>query len=243
MKSIDINCDLGEGGANDATLMPLISSCNIACGGHFGNNKSIASAISIAIENDVHIGAHPSYPDFKNFGRKSLNISLKELGNAIFEQIKRVFEEAKRQKTKLHHVKAHGALYNDLHTDSKKSQTFVEQILKIDERLMVFASPNSALKEVANEKLKVMTEGFADRLYEEDFKLVSRKNPNAVLSDKNAVLKQVFSMVKEGKIQLENQSVLQANFDTICVHSDTPNSIQILRFLNRELPKRNIQIS
>ncbi|HET8838573.1 MAG TPA: LamB/YcsF family protein, partial [Flavobacteriaceae bacterium] len=171
-----------------------------------------------------------------------LAISPKELGKTVFAQIKLVSQQAKVQKTTLHHVKAHGALYNDLCTDSEKSKTFVEQILKIDEGLIVLAPPNSALKEVANGKLKVMTEGFADRLYEEDFKLVSRKYPKAVLNEKNEVLEQVLAMVKKGEISLENGSILRSEFDTICVHSDTPNSLEILRFLNRELPKRNIQI-
>ena len=242
MATIDINCDLGEGGAHDAELMPLISSCNIACGGHFGKAKSIAVAIQLANENKVNIGAHPSYPDFTNFGRKSIKISFSDLGKTIFDQMKMVYEEAKTQKTKLRHVKAHGALYNDMQYDSKKSKVFVEQILNLDDNLVLFAPPNSALEEMAKGKLKIMREGFADRLYEENFKLVSREKPNAILSGKNQVLKQVLGMVKEGRVYLEKGTFLEVKFDTICVHSDTQNSPEILRFLNRELLLKNIQI-
>ncbi len=243
MMKIDINCDLGEAGFYDTELMPLISSCNIACGGHSGDSNTIATAVRLAILKNVRIGAHPSYPDLVNFGRKSMEISLSDLGRTLLEQMKRVYDETKNQKLQLHHVKAHGALYNDLRTDLHKSNMFVEQILTLDDQLIVLTPPNSALQEVAKGRLKVMTEGFADRRYDKNFMLVSREIPGAVLQEKTEILNQVLSMVKEGRIYLENGTILTAKFDSICVHSDTQNSLGILQFLNRELLLNNIQIS
>ncbi|HET8810039.1 MAG TPA: 5-oxoprolinase subunit PxpA [Flavobacteriaceae bacterium] len=242
-KSIDLNCDLGEGGKHDAEIMPLISSCNIACGGHFGNEASIAICIELAMKNKVNIGAHSSYPDRKNFGRLPVEISLAELKKEITEQIERVLKIAKLKKGRLHHVKPHGKFYNDLMTDVEKAEILIDVILKIDPKLVLFVPPKSVVKKLAEGKLKTMTEGFADRKYEANFRLVSRQKKGAVLTQKEVIFEQVFSMVSKGKITLENGSVLNENFDTICVHSDTPNCVEILNYLNQKLPKKNIQIS
>lgn len=243
MLSIDLNCDLGEGGGHDAEIMSLISSCNIACGGHYGNEFSIAMAVKTAVLNDVNIGAHPSYPDKDNFGRKHMDISLSELKKSIFDQIQRVFKEVKAQNGRLHHIKPHGALYNDLMTNVERSRLIISIVQAFDDELILFVPPNSVVEKLAKGKLKTMIEGFADRKYEEKFHLVSRKKKHAILLEKEAVLKQVLPMVKEEKITLENGKFLLAKFDTICVHGDHPKAVEILAFLNEELPKNNIQIS
>lgn len=243
MISIDLNCDLAEGGHQDEQLMGLISSCNIACGGHFGDEITINNAVKLALENHVKIGAHPSYPDKANFGRNKMGISESELKKSVSDQIKGVFHATKTQGGQLHHVKPHGALYNDLRTDLKKSQLIIQLIQEFDDQLILFVPPESAVKELAKGKLKTKIEGFADRNYEENFALVSRKKKQAVLSEKEAVLKQVLGMVKDEKILLKNGGFLKAKFDTICVHGDHQNAVEILAFLNRELPKNNIQIS
>lgn len=242
MKTIDINCDMGEGRDFDDQIMPLISSCNIACGGHFGNSSTISKTIAFALQHKVHIGAHPSYPDPENFGRKAFDIGLVELKNTLKEQIKKIQAETKKQGAQLCHVKPHGALYNELKTDVEKAKIVIETIEEIDSELILFVPPKSIIMKLAKNRLHLKIEGFADRSYEEDYSLTPRSLPVAVLHDKNDILNQVVNMVLYSKINLKNGNSLHQQFDTICVHSDTQNSLAILQLLNEELPKENIQI-
>ncbi len=242
MKTIDFNCDLAEGGAFDADLMPLISSCNIACGGHYGNEESITTAVKLALVNQVNIGAHPSYPDQENFGRKAMDVSLAELKSTLKNQILAVKTITERLGGKLHHVKPHGALYNEIAKDEEKAKLVIEVVKEIDENLILFTPPNSVIERLAKSKLTTWKEGFADRNYEADFSLISRLKSNAVLHEKEAVFKHVFLMISEEKIQVKNGTFLEANFDTICLHSDTQNSVEILSYLRKKLEAENIKI-
>jgi len=242
MTQIDINCDLAEGGKFDAQLMPLISSCNIACGGHYGNQATINTAVQLAVQYKVNIGAHPSYPDPVNFGRKSIDMPIEELKITLKNQILKVKNAAENLGEKLHHIKPHGALYNDVVRDEKKANLLVGLVEEIDTELILFVPPKSVIKKVAQSRLKIWIEGFADRNYEADFSLVSRSKNNAVLHQKEAVFQHVFSMVSKGKIFLNKDTFLQANFDTICVHSDTENSVEILSYLNEKLTTKYIKI-
>ena len=240
---IDLNCDLGEGGKSDTLIMPLISSCNIACGGHYGNEKSIAETLDLAAEYKVNIGAHPSYPDKKNFGRKPIDISLKTLEESLIHQIQLLCQQAKKQKLRPKHVKPHGRLYHDLISNQEKAEMFVSLVWEINPRFILFAPPKSRLLDAAKGKLKTWVEGFADRNYGKDFELISRENSEALLTEKELVFERIFSMLKEQKIPLKNGGFLRAKFDTFCIHSDTPNCVEILRFLNQKLPEKDIQIS
>lgn len=242
MNTIDFNCDLAEGGAFDAELMPFISSCNIACGGHYGNEESITTAVQLALANQVNIGAHPSYPDPENFGRKSMDISSAALKSTLKSQILAVKTITERLGGKLHHVKPHGALYNEIAKDEEKANLVMEVVKEIDENLILFTPPKSVIERLAKTKLSIWKEGFADRNYEADFSLVSRSKNNAVLHEKEAVFLHVFLMISEGKIKVENGSFLEANFDTICLHSDTQNSVEILNYLRKKLETKYIKI-
>lgn len=243
MNYIDINCDLAEGGKSDARLMQLISSCNIACGGHFGNEATVHSAVNLARKNNLKIGAHPSYPDKVNFGRESMDISLSALESSLKRQIKLVINVVHVQNGILHHVKPHGALYNDLQTNVEKSKLLIRLLQELDDQLILYVPPNSAIRELANGKIKTMTEGFADRNYEEDFTLASRKKEHAVLLDKESILKHVLSMVKAGEIRSDTGKILPAKFDTVCLHGDNPKAIEILEYLNEKLPDNDLQIA
>lgn len=242
MKTIDFNCDLAEGGAFDADLMALISSCNIACGGHYGNEESITTAVKFALANQVNIGAHPSYPDQEHFGRKAMDISLTGLKSTLKNQILAVKTITERLGGKLYHVKPHGALYNEIAKDEVKAKLVIEVVKEIDENLILFTPPKSVIERLAKSKLTTWKEGFADRNYEADFSLISRSKNNAVLHEKEAIFQHVFLMISEGKIQVENGTFLEANFDTICLHSDTQNSVEILSYLREKLEAENIKI-
>jgi len=243
IQSIDINCDMGEGGGYDAEIMPLISSCNIACGGHYGDKKSMEESVRLALTHKVNLGVHPSYPDKENFGRKTITISIKQLQDNIYTQISTFIRIAKGTGATLHHVKAHGALYHDLNMDRKKAEAFLEVLQEFDKSILLWVSPQSILKECAEKQNRpTKVEGFADRNYEADFSLVSRKKENALITKKEQVLAHILPMIKKNCIHLPNGEKLHAQIDTLCLHSDTQNSLAILKYLNAELPKNKIQI-
>jgi len=235
---IKFNCDLAEGGKYDERLMPLISYCNIACGGHFGNKQTVVEAVQLAIKNNVKIGAHPSYPDVENFGRKKMDMSLKNLRKSLKTQILLVKDIVERLGEKLHHIKPHGALYNELKYDKKKSLMMIDLVKEIDDELVLFVPPKSVIEEEAKNEIKTLIEGFADRAYEEDLSLVSRGKTGAVLHDKNQILEKVKLMGLEDKIITLSGVILNQKIDTICIHSDTENSVEILEYLYSSLHKK-----
>ncbi|TDN87616.1 UPF0271 protein [Salegentibacter sp. 24] len=242
MKEIHINCDLGEGGAFDAELMPHISACNIACAGHAGDLETMRKTIKLAMEHGVEIGAHPSYPDKENFGRKSLEISSEDLKRSIALQILSLKKLAEKEGVQLSHVKPHGALYNEAAKDEKIAGIIIDTIFEIDQNLALFCPPKSVISNLANGKIPILFEGFADRNYEPDFSLVSRSKPRALITKKEEVFAHVFSMFGKGKITCVNTEIISYKPDTFCLHSDTPNSVEILVFLKQKFAEYNIKI-
>jgi UPF0271 protein len=243
MKEIHINCDLGEGGKVDKELMPLISACNIACGGHAGNLESMHQTVDLAREYDVEIGAHPSYPDKENFGRNSLQLEEKELHRSLEAQILSLKQITEAEGAKLSHVKPHGALYNDAQTDEKVARIMLDVIQEFDQPLTLYAPEKSVIARLADDrKIKVIFEAFADRNYNPDHSLVSRKDPHALITQKEHVYKHLFAMVSEGKIVCHNGQKIDCHASTFCLHSDTPNSVEILKFLHEKFWEENIRI-
>lgn len=242
MKTIDINCDLGEGGGFDDKLMPLISSCNIACGGHYGNDVSVLKAVELAKSHRVHVGAHPSYPDIANFGRQSLDISAKDLKQNLHEQIDLVEKACHVCDVELHHIKPHGALYNDM----RKSQAIADLILEVvKEReldLILFSPPCFSFTSELPKSITLWKEGFADRAYQTDLSLVSRKEKGAVLHDPELIAERVLAMIQNQEILTLSGEKIKQEFDTICVHSDTPNAFRILQLLRSNLAESGIKI-
>ncbi len=243
MIKIHLNCDLGEGGEHDGQLMQLISACNIACGGHAGTLETMQHTVDLAMENGVEIGAHPSYPDKENFGRKSVTMSREELKRSLIAQILSLKQITEAEGAVLTHIKPHGALYNDAQNDPEIAEIIVEAILEFGYDLVLYAPENSALSRKAQEKLKLRFEAFADRNYQADGSLLSRREEGALITQKETVLHHLLNMVLEGKITPLNGQDFSTRATTFCLHSDTPNSVEILEFLNRELLARNIKIS
>lgn len=239
MKTIDINCDLGEGSGNDAALMPYISSCSIACGGHAGNKATILKSIHNAQDLGVKTGAHPAYPDPENFGRISMKITPKKLQDALRSQLDLFYTLC----ADVNHIKPHGALYNDMHDDYEKAATFVEVSKEYALNPKLYCSPNSALARVAQEEgMTVVFEGFGDRAYTPTGKLVSRSHPKALVSDKDQVAKQVLSIVSDKRIiTLEGQPI-PLNVQTLCMHGDGKNVVENLKHLNQVLKKNAIHV-
>lgn len=241
--NIDINCDVGEGIGNENELFPFISSCNIACGGHAGDDASMLQITKMAKHHKVLVGAHPSYPDKDNFGRRSIDIEPNVLIKSIQNQIKNLENILKIESVSMHHIKPHGALYNDLAMNQELAQTFLKGIKKYKTSNVLYVPPNSVISEEATKQaFTIKYEAFADRNYNTDLSLVSREKPNAVISDPYEVLKHLTKMIREQSVVTMNGEIVKIKADTYCLHGDTPNALQILMYLSKELPKQNIQI-
>ena len=230
---ININCDLGEGLNNEHILMPLINSCNIACGGHAGDSQSMIECVEISIRNNVKIGAHPSYPDKENFGRKKIDISRSELYDSILNQIENLNSISSSYGIKLNHLKAHGALYNQMFKDKDLSNFYLDTLSDFKDKCYVYIPFNSEIEKSALRKgFKIIYEAFGDRKYNDDLSLVSREKKDALINTPNQVIDQITSIIDLKKIKSINGIYKSIKADTICIHSDTDNSIEILKKIN-----------
>ena len=242
--SIDINCDMGEGMQNDAALMPFISSANIACGYHAGNEDTIKRTIELALIHGVAIGAHPSYQDRENFGRLSQSISLIELAELISDQLS-LFEKITSQMgCKIHHVKLHGALYNDCAKDPMSSKIVAQTIQAIDPSILLYGlSGSHTIKEAKIIGLKCIQEAFADRSYQANGQLTPRHKDHALIIDPNEAAKQVLTMILDQEIKTEDGSMLDVQAETICIHGDHPTALEIASHLFNTLQQYQIEIN
>lgn len=241
--SIDINADLGEGIGNEAQLMPLISSCNIACGGHAGDEFSMQQAVKLAQAQKVKIGAHPSFPDKKNFGRLSMDLSSAALFKTIEDQINSLVAILKKENATLHHIKPHGALYNKAMTDSKIASVIIEVIKAIHLPVYLYVSYNSIIAKIAIEnRIPIVYEAFADRNYNDDLTLVSRLKDNAVLHNPDAVFEHVFRMTSKGKVKTITGNYKEIKANTFCIHGDNPKALELVNILRHKLELEGIRI-
>ncbi len=241
--NIDINCDVGEGVGNEELLFPLISSCNIACGGHSGDKDSMLGMVQLAKKHQVKIGAHPSYPDIKNFGRAEMDIAPEVLQASIAEQIHSLVTILENEQVELHHIKAHGALYNMVAVDLELAKTFLKTIERYKSTVFLYVPYGSEIeKEAFYQGFRIKREAFGDRNYNTDLSLVSRTKPNALIEDPKAVLKHIVSMVRNEEVVTVTGSTIRIFGDTFCVHGDTPAALQILTYLSEQLPNQNIYL-
>ena len=235
---LNINCDLGEGLNNEHIIMPLIDSCNIACGGHAGDNGSMIECIEISIKNNVKIGAHPSYPDKINFGRKKIDISPSELSYSIISQIESLETIADSYGLELNHIKAHGALYNQMIIDTELSNFYLDTIKDFKNKCSLYIPYKSEIEKIALKKgFSIIYEAFGDRNYNDDLSLVSRNNANALITDPESVVNHIKTIKETETVKTINGNFKKIKFDTICIHSDTNNSIEILKKINQEFGK------
>tara|TARA_B100000242_G_scaffold70299_1_gene44297 strand:+ start:2268 stop:2981 length:714 start_codon:yes stop_codon:yes gene_type:complete len=232
---LNINCDLGEGLNNEHIIMPLIDSCNIACGGHAGDNGSMIECVEISIKNNVKIGAHPSYPDKINFGRKKIDISPSQLSYSIISQIESLETIADSYGLELNHIKAHGALYNQMIIDTELSNFYLNTIKDFKNKCSLYIPYKSEIEKIALKKgFSIIYEVFGDRNYNDDLSLVSRNNENALITDPESVVNHIKTIKETETVKTINGNYKKIKFDTICIHSDTNNSIEILKKINQE---------
>ncbi len=241
--SIDINADLGEGIGNEAQLMPLISSCNIACGGHAGDENTMREAIRLAKTHKVKIGAHPSFPDVENFGRLPMDMPCAALFKTIEDQVNSLVDVLKEQSVTLHHVKPHGALYNMAMTDSKIATVIIEVMKAMHLPVHLYVPYNSVIAEIAiKNRIPIVYEAFADRNYNNDLTLVPRQEKNAVLYDENEVFDHVFRMISNGEVKTVSGKHIKIKAQTFCVHGDNPKAIGLVNRLKSALQFKGISI-
>lgn len=237
---IDINADVGEGIGNEDQLFPLISSCNIACGGHAGNLETMLSVVRLAKKNNLKIGAHPSFPDKKNFGRKIINISKDKLVKSLKNQIQALKTILIQENVDLNHIKPHGALYNFASNDKETARIIIDLTKEINTKL--YAPYSSLISKMAREEgVKICNELFIDRNYNSNLTLVSRDNPNALIENSNEMFKHVYNIINNKIISVDKKEI-SVEFDTLCIHGDNPNAIELLEELHLKLNNIEIKI-
>lgn len=242
MQTIDINCDVGEGFNNESLLMPFLSSCNIACGAHAGSLEIIKNTMLLAKKHGVKIGAHPSFPDQENFGRKMMNISSEALQKSIESQLRTIKQCAEKLNLKIHHVKAHGALYNSIAKDTLFAKVFVNAVKVVFKNIFLYVPCHSEIEKIALQNhLQIKYEVFIDRNYNEDLSLVDRSQKNAIIQNKSEALKHVNNLL-HGKVKTVTGKEKKIQADTFCVHGDAVNTLEILRFLKEFFTKKEIDI-
>jgi UPF0271 protein len=230
---------------NDEKIMPHITSANVACGFHAGDPMTIARTLNLAKKHNVAIGAHPSFPDLMGFGRREMQLTEDEVKNYTIYQISALEGFAKTVKMRLQHVKPHGALYNMAAKDEKLSKAIVEAVMALDSNLILFAPPNSILARVAARNgLRVAYEFFADRGYNPDGSLVSRKQSDSIIQEPKKVVERVVGVVKDVKVLATNGKVVDiGKVHTICVHGDTPTAVKLVEAIRHGLVKAGIEVT
>lgn len=244
-RSIDFNSDLGEGAGTDAAIMPVVTSANIACGGHAGNDNTMHSTIELAMRYRVAIGAHPGYPDRERFGRVPMDIPARELSESIRRQIDSLIGIARRRGGQVTHVKAHGALYNQSERDAAIARNIIFGVQSATggHELVIVAPPGSAmLEEAKGLGMKVAREGFVDRAYEPDGTLQSRSIAGSVLTHSADAVRQALSFVKNGGVTAVDGTFLKLEVDTLCVHGDTPGAADIARAVRDALNGAKVKV-
>ena len=245
---ININCDLGESSKlhstkNDPILLEIVNSASIACGYHAGDKPTMEKTIEISKKNNVSLGAHPSFKDRENFGRKRLNLPSKEIKKLIIDQINILSEIANKKEMKVTHVKPHGALNNMACEDYELAKVISESIIEVNKEL-IFLVPTGSEMEKAGKKLnlKVAAEIFADRNYEDDGNLVSRKKSNAMITDPEIAKKHVIKMVETQALNCYSGKQIPCKIDSICVHGDGKSAVSTAKKIKDGLIKSGITL-
>lgn len=248
MATIDLNCDCGESfGAwelgDDAAVLAHVSSANVACGGHAGDPTVMRRTVRLCRELGVAVGAHPGYPDLQGFGRRSIPMDLAELEALVLAQIGALHAVARAERVQLTHVKAHGALYNDAARTPPLAHAIARAVASFDRDLVLVGLAGSALIAAGVEAgLRVAGEAFADRSYEPDGSLRSRRLPDALILDPARNLSQAVDIALAGRVSSVSGQQVAVSAETICLHGDTPGAAERAAALRRGLEAAGVEI-
>ncbi|WP_353152738.1 5-oxoprolinase subunit PxpA [Pollutimonas bauzanensis] len=246
--SIDLNCDMGESfGAwkmgQDQDILPYVTSANIACGFHAGDPGVMRATVAAAIKHGVALGAHPGLPDLAGFGRRNMDISPDNAYDMVVVQVGALAGVAASQGGKLHHVKAHGALYNMAAKNPELAQAVAQAVYDVDRSLIFYALASSVQASIAREiGLNVAEEVFADRSYQADGSLTPRKQPNAMIVDPAVSIQQVVRMITEGKVAAVQGDDVVVKADTLCIHGDQPGAVLFAQSIRQALKEQGIAV-
>ena len=247
--SIDLNADMGESfGAwtmgDDAALMPWITSANVACGWHAGDPSTIAATTALAVRHGVAIGAHPGLPDLQGFGRRTMQVSEREVHDLVLYQAGAVRAFAEAAGARLHHVKAHGALYNMAAGNATLSRGLARAVKALGGGVALYVLAGSTMEAVAREEgLDVRCEVFADRRYMPDGTLAPRGRPDALIVDEAESVAQVLRMIRQGTLVAVDGSVVPVRADTVCIHGDKPTAVPFVRALRDALRAADVRVA
>ena len=233
MINVKLNADLGEGINIEKAIMPFLSSCSIACGGHTGDANTMRDAIQIAVESSVKIGAHPSYPDKDGFGRMPISISNQDLSKSLISQINSLVQILNDFQKNLDHIKPHGALYNLSAKNYDLAMLIIEVIIQNYDSVYLYVPSGSLIEKLALENnVKIKKEIFLDRNYNSDNSLVSRNNDNAIIKSSKLMFDRIENITKDGFLLSISGKKIHLQADTFCVHGDSPNIVSYLNELN-----------
>jgi len=242
-RQIDLNADIGEGCDHDQILLTLVSSVNISCGAHAGDQESINAAIAGATREKVAIGAHPSWPDRENFGRLPMQMTTEELATTLQQQLSDLTSRVNAAGAQLQHVKPHGALYNQAAIDADLARALVDIVKDFDSSLTMVGLAGSKLQSATEDAgMLFLAEAFADRAYAADGTLLPRSDARAVLHDIQQAIGQCLDLVIRGFVTSVDGRRLPLKADTLCLHGDTPEAVQFARALHAAFDEHGISI-
>lgn len=243
-QAIDINVDVGEGIGNESQLMPYVSSCNIACGGHAGDLESMRAIVKLAKKYQVLVGAHPSFPDKDNFGRIKMNISCAALFSSLKYQIESLLTVLKDEQVNLHHVKPHGALYNLAAQEEKTALVIIEVMKSFALPVKLYVPYKSVIANLAiQNNIPITYEAFADRNYNDDLSLVSRAKKEALIDDSDVMFNHVYNIITTQKVKTISEKMMPIKAETFCVHGDNFNAVALIKKLRINLKNKGIEIN
>ena len=246
---ININCDLGESSKlhstkNDSLLLEIVNSANIACGYHAGDKPTMEKTVEISKKNNVSVGAHPSFYDKENFGRKRLNLPSKEIKKLILDQINILSDVANDKGIKVTHVKPHGALNNMACENYELAKVIAESIIQANKELIFLVPTGSQMEKVGKKlSMKIAAEIFADRNYEDDGNLISRTKKNALITDPEIAKKHVIKMVENQALNCYSGKQISCEIDSICVHGDGKSAVDTARQIRDGLLKSGVTLN
>jgi UPF0271 protein len=248
MKTVDLNCDMGESygawkmGA-DADVMPYITSANIACGFHGGDPATIRKTVRLAVDHGVAIGAHPSLPDLMGFGRRNMKITPQDMYDLVVYQAGAVDAFARAAGSRLHHIKCHGQLYNMAANDEALSEAMARAVKDLGGGLLLYCLSNSRSVEMAKKHdVRTIEEVFADRGYSDDGTLAPRDKPGGMIEDLDKSVAQALSMVEQGRFKALSGKMIEVKADTICLHGDQPGAVPFAKAIRKAFSQKGIKL-
>ncbi len=230
----EINCDLGEGVPGEELIFPYLDTASVACGGHTGTKESIRATLELAKKFGKKAGAHPSYPDRENFGRKSISLSPEALKSSLIEQIQAFLQMAEALELPMDHIKFHGELYNDAAKDSELADFLTDLLGSLWPEVPVFVPPHSCMEEMAKKKgLPYRLELFGDRAYLANYQLAPRSSEGSLLTDRIVIEDHLKPLFQEGQLQTIDGKMITVKADTLCFHGDNPGILNFLPYLRK----------